>query len=281
MSSTPSEGKRKERFSSGNNSVDSPEDKRSRSSFGSLAASPQIESDEDEVLVALSMTQALSDQLGQIMTKLNQLDTITNKLCTIEAKMVTLEDSVGSISSKQKSMESDLKDLSQSVEFVAGSYDKLENVAKSNSNEIKVLQQQLLYQNCYSRRENLKFFGIIEEEEENPEVKVRNFLTELLQLEDAGEIRFQRIHRLGPKRRGRDRPIIARFAYYPDRDKVFRQALFKLRDKPFKVFEDFPKEIIERRRNLLPLLKKAKAEGKRAGFSKSQPDRLLIDGEFV
>ena len=275
MPSPASEGKRKARNSSGNNSVSSPEDKRIRDGSESLESQS-----EDEVLLALNMSQSLSEQLNYIMTKVSKLDVITDKLSTIEQKMITLEDSVRTVSTKQKTMESDLKELSRSVEFVSGSFDNIKQTCESNSNEIKILEKQILYQNCYSRRENLKFFGIIEEEGEDPEAKIRSFLSELLQLQDAGEIRFQRLHRLGQKRKGRDRPIIVRFLIYPDRDKVFKQALFKLRDTPYKVLEDFPKEVIESRRKLLPMLKKAKAEGKRAGFSRSQPDRLIIDGEF-
>ena len=48
-----------------------------------------------------------------------------------------------------------------------------------------------------------------------------------------------------------------------------------------KVYSDLPKEISERRKRQWPRLKKAREEGKIAFFSKPEPDKLFIDGQFV
>ena len=77
-----------------------------------------------------------------------------------------------------------------------------------------------------------------------------------LEIDSARDIKFQRIHRIGRKRAGVSRPIIARFLKYPDRDRVFKKAL-KARDElEVKVYADLPKDIQESRKEQWPRLKR-------------------------
>ena len=46
------------------------------------------------------------------------------------------------------------------------------------------------------------------------------------------------------------------------------------------MFRDLPREIIKRRREQMPTLKKARRNGLKASFSRSQPDKLYINGKF-
>ena len=64
----------------------------------------------------------------------------------------------------------------------------------------------------------------------------------------AEKIDLQRVHHLGKQATGKIRPIIARFLQYPDIEKVLRASLDLSRESEIKVLEDFPKEIIERRK---------------------------------
>ena len=47
------------------------------------------------------------------------------------------------------------------------------------------------------------------------------------------------------------------------------------------MLQDFPQEIIEKRRKMMPKLKEAKGKGLRVSFSKSEPDKLIINGKIV
>ena len=47
------------------------------------------------------------------------------------------------------------------------------------------------------------------------------------------------------------------------------------------ILQDFPHEIIERRRKQMPKLKEAKKRGQKVSLSKSEPDKLFIDGKFI
>ena len=107
------------------------------------------------------------------------------------------------------------------------------------------------------------------------------FLERDLDIEGARNIEFQRVHRLGRKKEGASRPIIARFLRYPDRERVFKAALEAQDEIDVKVYADLPKEIQENRKKQWPRLKRAREEGKTAYFSRKEPDKLFIEGRFV
>ena len=74
--------------------------------------------------------------------------------------------------------------------------------------------------------------------------------------------------------------IIVRFLRYADRERVMKNA-FKLKETDFKIFEDLPKELFSLRKKYLPAFYEAKKAGKKAVFSKSEPDKLFIDGKLI
>ena len=150
---------------------------------------------------------------------------------------------------------------------------------------------------AYSRRENLKFEGIPEtfatsEEDgaiqrgkvstENTKSVLTEFLERVLGIEDAQSIEYQRVHRMGAPRKenGRERIIIARFLRFTDRERVLKCGR-KLKDTGYKMYEDLPKEIHEMRKLQMEKLKNARKDGKRAYFSRSEPDKLYINGKYV
>ena len=88
----------------------------------------------------------------------------------------------------------------------------------------------------YQRRENLRFLGIKEEantEEDAREVLV-GFLKTELGMENADQIEFQRVHRVGKRvssNSGKPRQRIARFLKYPQREEVMSNAARKAKRK--------------------------------------------------
>ena len=71
-----------------------------------------------------------------------------------------------------------------------------------------------------------------------------------------------------------------RFSRYQDRETVLR-AGFELKDTEYMILQDFPEEIIERRRKQMPKLKEDKKRAQKISFGKSEPDKLFIDGRFI
>ena len=135
----------------------------------------------------------------------------------------------------------------------------------------------------------MKFFGIPENEASASEGKdaigtidvLCEFLHNVLGFGDPKRnMEFQRVHRIDKSVRGKPRPILARFLRYQDRETVLH-AGFGLKDTGYMILQDFPQEIIERRRKQMPKLKEAKKRSQEVSFSKSEPDKLFIDGKFI
>ena len=74
---------------------------------------------------------------------------------------------------------------------------------------IKEIEDQHLYLEAYSRRDNLKFENIPEDHESrgDSELVLRSFLERDLGYVDAASVEIQRIHRLGKKKEGKPRPM--------------------------------------------------------------------------
>ena len=101
-------------------------------------------------------------------------------------------------------------------------------VWKKSKKEVDECHLKILYLEAFSRRENLKFQGIAETSQnnaistqsKNTEDVLVGFLENVLGIEDAKNIEFQRLHRLGmPKNDNGNggRTIISRFLRFLDR----------------------------------------------------------------
>ena len=133
----------------------------------------------------------------------------------------------------------------------------------------------------YQRRGNLRVFEIKEEadtEEDGREVLV-GFLKTELGMENADQIEFQRVHRVGKRvsSNGKPRQIIVHFFKYPQREEIMSNA-GKLKGKIFGISLDLPSEILKRRKKKMKQFKQAKKDGETAYFSRAEPDKLFIDG---
>ena len=155
------------------------------------------------------------------------------------------------------------------------------------------LKEEFLELKTRSMQENLLFFGIPEQPRsengnirENTEATLRSFMATELPLDSPeclDTITFDRVHRLGyPKRNTQTnpRPIIAKFERFTDREKI-RKAGFELNKNQYskyKVREQFPDEIEDRRRNLYPVMFRLKRNpNNRVNLVR---DKLFVNGEL-
>ena len=166
--------------------------------------------------------------------------------------------------------------LEQSVDFNASDIADLKSDLLGLKFENENLKKQLLYSESYSRRENLKFIGVVSNtsdsknnqnvaksseslQSENTKDAIFKFLTlDELNITDARKrIEFQRVHPLGkPRSSGGLRPIIVRFLRYQDKEEVMQKAGAKLKGKDYAVFEDIPNELCELRKRQQNKLKR-------------------------
>ena len=290
-------GKRKGRPKTVGDSSTSPEDKKSRQTFGEEYSNNE----------ALSMAADLGKELDEVLerpAKLNVIERRLNNLYTtmanIEGAISSLDKNVAQLKAKSQTTFESVNKLEQSVEFNASDIADL----KRDLLELKFVNENLkkkfLYSEYDSRRENLKFICIVESSSDSTDNQIAakpnhslhsentkdvlfKFLEDELNITDARKkIEFQRVHRLGrPRSSGDPRPIIARFPRYQDREEVMQKARAKLKVKDYAVFEDIPKELYELRKRLQNKLKRARQDGLKAFFSKTFPDKLFINGKFV
>ena len=113
-------------------------------------------------------------------------------------------------------------------------------------------------------RENLMFYGIQEGgEKEDCEKKVKELLRDILHME-TWKCLFDRAHRVG-KRSKKPGPIVVKFHYYGERDKV-RQTSHNCMDELKAAYLEngiqIPKEIREARKPLYLIMKRASDERK-------------------
>ncbi len=132
-----------------------------------------------------------------------------------------------------------------------------------------------------SMRDNLLFFNFDElpiprdRASEDCSQTIFNFMTTDLELSNVTDIKIDRAHRIGNFQNGKKRPIVVKFNYHQDKMLVKKSAFDKLKDSNYRVSDQYPKEIQERRRKLIPVLIQAKNDNKRAVLSY---DKLYIDG---
>jgi cell division protein FtsB len=182
--------------------------------------------------------QDLTASIDQIKAKLDKLDLIDTEVKKIGAKMATVETSITSIDSRVAAVEKSTQFLSECYE---GQKQHLANTAKSMSdikkdiNELHQSNEKLQRDNSQlheaiidlqsrSMRENLLFFGVVEDANEDCSKVVTEFCENKLGMADAGTtIRIDRARRLGFKKHvtnNRPRPIVVKFHRYSDEEAI-------------------------------------------------------------
>jgi hypothetical protein len=232
---------------------------------------------------------------------MSHFEAISSTIKKIEKTMGRMEKKLVALEASQANTEKELTNFKESVDYslreqdmkmkeTTGELDsankRLKELGEQNQQlsgqvaEIKAelddLKTKDLYLEVYSRRENIIFRNIPETPWENTEEKLREFLRDDLDYSNYDTVEFQRVHR-NPSKTS-PRPIIARLLRYKDCEEILRLGK-NLKGSNFSMFPDLPTEIVRRRRELVPILKKAKANKIPASFSKAKPDKLFVRGK--
>ena len=272
--------KRKSRKSS---STSSEEDNRPSEDKRSKVDQSEEDCGIDEVHSVLEMAEDVLPKLDIVLKKLEAMETKLDKLGSyvknVDAKVNALTTKVETFETTTRNAMKSIEELDRGLAFLNSKVEGLKKLEK----QCTVLRQEVLYMGVDQRRENLHFYGIEEDPEgaEDTQQVLIDFMESELGIDDASEIEFQRVHRIGLFNQQVPKPlqIIAHFLRYPDRERVMSNAR-KLKGKKFGISADLPKEIVDRRKKLLPKFFAAKKVGKSAYFSKAEPDKLFIDGRL-
>ncbi|CAG2232197.1 unnamed protein product [Mytilus edulis] len=136
----------------------------------------------------------------------------------------------------------------------------IESEGKSEQKEtIKQMQDTITDLKCRSMKNNLIFSGLDFQQNEICDAKIQNFLEAELGINYR--VSFGNVHRFGKPGLNGVRPIVTRFIYRREMEHVLSRT-YKLKGKTFGISEQFPPEIENKRKELYPVMKKAKLRQK-------------------
>ena len=113
---------------------------------------------------------------------------------------------------------------------------------------------------------------------ENCKDKIMNFLEKTMKLENAKNIKIEKAFRLGKHKVGAKipRPVVVKFSNLEDRASV-KSASSRLKDTKYGISPHYPREIVERRKKLVPIMLQERKKKKNAYIV---GDKLYIEGEL-
>ena len=231
-------------------------------------------------------------KLTEISSTLLVISEKTDKIEGIEKRLQTIEHNVSDFKSQLTENNKKISELKTFITFKNVSFEdartdrkKMADVVDSMKEEVREARRGLtdmsslrydceeLYERVLdiqarSMRDNLLFNGIEED-------VLHTFLKDQMKLEHSSQ--FDRIHRLSRKtpNPSTPRPIVANFVHYKDRETVRKRSKV-LKGTHFGVSEQFPREIVERRKFLWSKFSEAKRQELRASLV---IDKLLIEGK--
>lgn len=201
------------------------------------------------------------DNIIKTLEKLDMLEKITTDIAEMKHSLEYAHSEIVELKNSDVGLKRKVDDISMAL---------TKNIETTDYQREAILDIQ-----TRSMRDNVVFSGIVEREGENVETVLKDFIrTELAYTKN---VEFERAHRIGKQgisQHPRHRLIVAKFSSFKTKEEV-RRCGPKLAGKPYGVSEQFPEEIMRRRRELLPILRKAKRQNHKAVIS---VDKLYING---
>jgi hypothetical protein len=251
----------------------------------------------------LNVNQSILNKLEAIENRLKSLDNIEATLTTMNTKLETVDTRVSHVEKNMTTIEKAVHDLENSRSFDSNTIDELKERHKTLEKDISTnkqskediqslkrensqLKESVIDLQARSMRDNLLFFNFPEKqrsdhnkyEMENCECKILDFCVKELKIENAKDIiKLDRTHRIGKYNSAKTRPIVVKFNYYKHKELVRTKAREHLQGSPFGVSDQYPREIQERRRALMPIKRQAHSEGKVAVLNY---DKLYINNQL-
>ena len=180
-----------------------------------------------------SAEKEMSNNLGSEV----KLEDIFELISGMSKKM----DKLDIIQENMENIQTELKEVRKSIEYAHSEIDDLKKENKEKAqvqretteriNKIETdniaLPNSVIDLKARSMRDNLLFYNMPEQSDENTTAMIHNLLEEKLGFEDAAmKIKIDRSHRLGKKKQGeiKARPIVAKFNYHQDKVSIMQNA---------------------------------------------------------
>ncbi|KAL8573774.1 hypothetical protein ACOMHN_019048 [Nucella lapillus] len=207
-----------------------------------------------------------SGDRGQNDSDTSLKDMMTEMMVGINARFDELQNDIREIRDSCAGMREDIESLKEEVATLKESNIKLEESVKKLEAKTDDLE-------CRSKRNNMIIHGIPRHDKETAE-DCENILRDTItdKLELTGDFCFERVHRLNAKKNS---PVIACCSFYKDKVSILK-VKWKLKGSDLFIGEDFSLRVRTLRKKLVPHLKAAKDQKKRAIMIY---DYLIIDGK--
>ncbi|CAB3236823.1 unnamed protein product [Arctia plantaginis] len=152
--------------------------------------------------------------------------------------------------------------------------EKLTALVEENNNlktEVKTLQDKIKLMEDHKRKNNIIFFGMQEEQNNKSPIDSITKLLEKYMNIHINPQEINNVYRLGAKQDNKPRPILVTFTTNWRKNEILKNK--KKLDHEIYIKEDLSKEILEKRKELLPQLQEERAKGKICYFVK---DKIVI-----
>ena len=129
-------------------------------------------------------------RLDGVETKLGKLEGLFERLENVEAAVSKNCTELNLVNEKTKVIQNNVEEIEKGIVFANSQIEGLEKKDDENARRIKELEDKLLYQEVYSRRENIRFFGIPEATQghENTEEVLYKFFRDELNIPNPSNI---------------------------------------------------------------------------------------------
>ncbi|XP_028518621.1 uncharacterized protein LOC110251147 [Exaiptasia diaphana] len=140
-------------------------------------------------------------KLDDITSKLDRLKSIEETIHNVAGSIKALEQKIEKVEQNVKEVKQEQQVMDKSLETMNNEIQQLKNdrkrddfeyygIQEETKSELNTLKTKLLYAEAYSRRENLKFIGIPELDDEDTKKVLLNFIDNHLEIESS-PIEFQ------------------------------------------------------------------------------------------
>ena len=191
-------------------------------------------------------SEVIFELISGMSKKMDKLDIIQENMENIQTELKEVRKSIEYAHSEIDDLKKENKEKAQVQRETTERINKLEtdNIALLNS---------VIDLKARSMRDNLLFYNMPEQSDENTTAMIHNLLEEKLGFEDAAmKIKIDRSHRLGKKKwvEIKARPIVAKFNYHQDKVSIMQNAK-KLKGTAIGISEHFPEEIAREKEKAL------------------------------
>ena len=182
------------------------------------------------------------------------------RLNNIMKEIDDLKRLIESIETCQNIKDEERKDTGNLIDKIKETFkSEIEKLKKDNddtNNKLRILEDR-------SRRDNLRFDGIEEWEEESwadTEQNLKDTLSDILGIQN---VKIERAHRVGDKKRSPCRTIVAKLSSFKMKERILAEAK-KMKPKGIQIYEDFSKATVEIRKKNWEKVKELRAQNKYA-----------------